>query len=168
MTKNPPEAFFYPPNTRGNPPTPALVSQNMAVRRTRQDRFLGGVLGGIARALRVSPWLLRTIFVALLLSRIFTLPALSLYLLAWMFLPEANEGPPALSVAGSLLVRSGPIRRSRRERILAGVCGGVAEYYKLNPLWLRVGVLVFTLLTLGWGSVLYILAAFTLPLESRT
>ena len=140
----------------------------MAVRRTRQDRFLGGVLGGIARALRVSPWLLRAIFVALLLSRIFTLPALSLYLLAWMFLPEANEGPPALSVAGSLLVRSGPIRRSRRERILAGVCGGVAEYYKLNPLWLRVGVLVFTLLTLGWGSVLYILAAFTLPLESRT
>jgi len=140
----------------------------MALRRTRQDRFLGGVLGGIARALRISPWLLRAIFVALLLSRVFTLPALSLYVLAWMFLPEADEGPPALSVAGPLLVRSGPIRRSRRERILAGVCGGVAEYYKLNPLWLRIGVLLFTLLTLGWGSVLYILAAFTLPLESRT
>jgi phage shock protein C len=139
----------------------------MAVRRNRQDRFLGGVLGGIARALRISPWLLRAIFIALLLSRIFLLPALALYILAWMFLPEADEGPGIRGWSGTGLVRLGPIRRSRRERMLAGVCGGLAEYYHLNPLWLRIGVFLFTLLTLGWGSVAYIVAAFAVPLESR-
>ena len=95
------------------------------------------------------------------------MPALALYILAWMFLPESDEGPRNVGWTSVGLVRLGPIRRSRQERLLAGVCGGLAEYYHLNPLWLRMGVLLFTLLTLGWGSVIYIVAAFAVPLESR-
>lgn len=28
--------------------------------------------------------------------------------------------------------------RSRQERVIAGVCGGLAEYFKMDPTWMRV------------------------------
>ena len=36
-------------------------------------------------------------------------------------------------------------RRSRDERVLAGVCGGLAEYFRLDPTVVRVGVVLSAL-----------------------
>ncbi|MFQ5922978.1 MAG: PspC domain-containing protein [Anaerolineales bacterium] len=31
-----------------------------------------------------------------------------------------------------------PLRRSRSDRVLGGVCGGLGEFYGIKPLWFRI------------------------------
>jgi phage shock protein PspC (stress-responsive transcriptional regulator) len=39
--------------------------------------------------------------------------------------------------------------RSNQQRVIAGVCGGLGEYFAVDPIWFRIG---FVVLTLGGGS----------------
>jgi phage shock protein C len=34
------------------------------------------------------------------------------------------------------------LRRSRRDRMIAGVCGGLGEFFGVNPFWFRLGFLI--------------------------
>ncbi|MFP4200936.1 MAG: PspC domain-containing protein [Bacillota bacterium] len=54
------------------------------------------------------------------------------------------------------------LRRSRKERILAGVCGGVAEYFSVDPVLVRLLWAAFALLE-GAGILLYIVAWIIMP-----
>ena len=45
--------------------------------------------------------------------------------------------------------------RSRRDRKIAGVCGGLGEYFGLDPVWVRVAFIIFLLLG---GSALLVYA----------
>lgn len=54
------------------------------------------------------------------------------------------------------------IHRSRDERMVAGVCGGVAEYLNVDPTIVRLGMVVLTLLG-GVGLVLYLAAWILVP-----
>ena len=56
--------------------------------------------------------------------------------------------------------------RSRRDRKIAGVCGGLGEYFDLDPIIFRIGFAVLTLAG-GSGLVLYLLAWLFLPEEGR-
>jgi len=55
--------------------------------------------------------------------------------------------------------------RSEKERLLAGVCGGLAEYFKLDPVLVR---LIFVLLALfsGLGIIAYIVLWILAPRAS--
>ena len=35
-----------------------------------------------------------------------------------------------------------PLRRSSRDRWIAGVCGGLGEFFGLSPAWFRVGFVI--------------------------
>lgn len=54
--------------------------------------------------------------------------------------------------------------RSRKERMMCGVCGGVAEYFNIDPTIVR---LLFLLFVFGAGSgiLAYIIAAIVIPDE---
>lgn len=56
--------------------------------------------------------------------------------------------------------------RSINERILGGVCGGIAEYFKVDPVLVRI---IFIILFFGAGSGLlaYIVAWIIVPEEPR-
>ncbi len=54
--------------------------------------------------------------------------------------------------------------RSKEDRVLAGVCGGFAEYFNVNPIIVRLGFAAFSLV-FGGGIILYILAAILMPDE---
>jgi phage shock protein C len=54
--------------------------------------------------------------------------------------------------------------RSRRDRIIAGVCGGFAEYFQVDPVLVRVVWIFFTLFG-GSGILAYILAVIIVPEE---
>ncbi len=56
--------------------------------------------------------------------------------------------------------------RSIDERILGGVCGGIAEYFKVDPVLVRI---IFIVLFFGAGSGLlaYIIAWIIVPEEPR-
>lgn len=56
--------------------------------------------------------------------------------------------------------------RSRRERQLAGVAGGIAEYLEVDPTVVRILWLLSILLG-GFGILLYIVMAFVVPLDPR-
>jgi len=58
------------------------------------------------------------------------------------------------------------LERSRSNRMLAGVCGGLARYFDLNPAFYRVGFVVLTLLG-GAGVLIYIAAALVIPEEGK-
>ena len=47
------------------------------------------------------------------------------------------------------------LRRSRTDRMLAGVCGGLAESFDVDPALIRVGMVAFTVLGAGAPVVLY-------------
>ena len=39
-------------------------------------------------------------------------------------------------------VRGAGLRRSRTNRIVAGVCGGLGDFFGVDPFWFRLGFLV--------------------------
>ena len=45
------------------------------------------------------------------------------------------------------------MKRSQN-RILAGVCGGIAEYYRVDPLWIRLAFALLAVCSLGIAAVL--------------
>src|SRR5689334_4432649 len=56
------------------------------------------------------------------------------------------------------------LERSRDERMVAGVAGGLARYFDLHPMFFRVGFVVLTLLG-GSGILIYLAAALVIPNE---
>ena len=56
--------------------------------------------------------------------------------------------------------------RSRTDKIIGGVCGGVANYFNIDPVFIR---LIFVLLFLlkGSGVLIYIIAWIIMPLEEE-
>ncbi len=62
-----------------------LVSVSKSFRRSRADRWLGGVCGGIGRATGVETWVWRLLFAVLFFGAGF---GVLLYLLLWIFVPS--------------------------------------------------------------------------------
>lgn len=52
--------------------------------------------------------------------------------------------------------------RSRTQRMLAGVCGGIAEYFNVDPTLIRLAWVVFCFIG-GSGILAYIIAAIVVP-----
>ncbi|MES2311891.1 MAG: PspC domain-containing protein [Pseudomonadota bacterium] len=52
--------------------------------------------------------------------------------------------------------------RSRNDRKLAGICGGIAEYYGWDPTLVRVAWIVLTLLG-GSGILIYLILWLVMP-----
>jgi phage shock protein C len=57
--------------------------------------------------------------------------------------------------------------RSEKDSMLAGVCGGIAEYFEVDPTLIRLIWVVGTLASFGFGILLYIIAAIIIPEKSK-
>jgi len=55
--------------------------------------------------------------------------------------------------------------RSEEDRILGGVCGGIAEVYNLDPTLVRLITVVFALT--GAAEIVYLIAWLIMPTESE-
>lgn len=81
------------------PPAPESSARTPRLMRSRTDRVLGGVAGGIGQHLGIDPVIVRLVFVVLVLAGGSGLLA---YLIAWIVIPEAPkdaEPAPARPVA---------------------------------------------------------------------
>lgn len=58
------------------------------------------------------------------------------------------------------------LTRSRTDKIIAGVCGGIANYFKIDPIIIRLAFLLLFLLK-GSGILIYIIAWIIMPLEPK-
>lgn len=58
------------------------------------------------------------------------------------------------------------LHKSSEHKILAGVCGGIADFFDISPLPLRAGFLALSLV-FGLGALAYLFAALVIPAESE-
>ena len=56
------------------------------------------------------------------------------------------------------------LHRSSTEKVVSGVCGGIGEYFDLDPTLVRVGYVGLSIFSGGGpGLVLYIILMFVIP-----
>lgn len=80
------------------PSLPPAVSAVNTLRRSRDDRWLGGVCGGLGRLTAVDSWVWRLIFVLLVAC---AGTGVLLYLVMWVLVPvDAAPGPVAAAGHG--------------------------------------------------------------------
>jgi len=127
------------------------------LRRSATDRMLGGVCAGVADYLDVDSTIVRLVWLLLVIFPVPLVPAILGYLIAWMVIPTAvpSEAP---APARRLL-------RSRTDRQLAGVCGGIAEYLGADSTIIRV---VWAILSVVPGAIIggliaYLVAWIVIP-----
>jgi phage shock protein C len=56
--------------------------------------------------------------------------------------------------------------RSRKDRMIAGVCGGLAEYLNADPVWIRL-FFILLLVATGFGFWAYLILWIIVPEEGR-
>ena len=54
------------------------------------------------------------------------------------------------------------LTKSKSKRMVAGVCGGIAEYFEIDPTLVRLGFVALSFL-FGGGVMVYIIAAIIMP-----
>ena len=52
-----------------------------------------------------------------------------------------------------------------RERMIGGVCGGIAQFFELDPTLVRIAYALLTIFTLFSGIVVYIILWIIVPKE---
>jgi phage shock protein C len=57
------------------------------------------------------------------------------------------------------------LRRSRTNRMLAGVCGGLAEFFGISAFWFRLGMLIALIPGGVPGLLIYLLLWIMVPSE---
>jgi len=55
------------------------------------------------------------------------------------------------------------LRRSRNNRVLAGVCGGLAEFFGISAFWFRLGMVIAFIPGGVPGILLYVLLWLVIP-----
>ncbi len=58
--------------------------------------------------------------------------------------------------------------RSREQRMVCGVCGGIAEYFNIDATLVRLAMVLITACSFGTGLLVYFLAAIIIPDEPGT
>lgn len=60
------------------------------------------------------------------------------------------------------------LHRSRSDRKIAGVLGGIAEYFGFDPSWMRIAYVIATIVTgVAPLTFLYVVMAFVVPKAPR-
>lgn len=117
--------------------------------KSRMNKKICGVCGGIAAALEVDAIIIRAIFLASVFYSMGT--AILVYFIA-AFCLDVNDN--------ELIVPN--MYRSRENKKIFGVCGGIAEYFEMDAFILRM-LFVFVTLFFGFGFFTYIILALMLP-----
>ena len=58
-----------------------------------------------------------------------------------------------------------PLQRSRSDRMVAGVCGGIAAVANIDPTIVRLLAVLIILSSMGTGLAIYLILALVMPLE---
>ena len=72
-------------------------------------------------------------------------------------------------MTGDTLTRTTPpdtkprLMRSRSDRVVAGVCGGLGAYFGVDPVVFRIAFVVLALSGWGGGALLYVIAWIVMP-----
>jgi phage shock protein C len=72
------------------------------------------------------------------------------------------------NLLSEILMAKKVLRRNTRNQMIAGVCAGFADYFDLEVIWVRLGVVALGILTGGFPIVpAYIAAIIIIPKEGE-
>lgn len=126
----------------------------MKLYRCRWDRKIAGICGGLGQYLRLDPTLVRIAFLILLFPTFGIM--LLLYGLGWWLIPE---GPKSY-----IEPKCKKLYRSRKNRMIGGVCAGFAEYFGIDANIIRLSTVVIGIFTGFFPAIIvYVLALFVIP-----
>lgn len=125
--------------------------------RSRSKKMIGGVCGGLGDYFKIDPTLIRLlVFVVCMFTAIF--PIAIAYIIAWLIIPEAPKGFKS--------VHYKKLYRSEKSKYFSGFCGGLAEYFRLDPSLVRIVYVAVMILTAGIPLlVTYIFGSIITPLK---
>lgn len=106
--------------------------------RSRSDSVVGGVCGGFGDYWGIDPVILRLILIFVTVITAFA-PMLFLYLIAWVIIPLEPVG-----YEGRVYSR---LYRSKYDRRIAGICGGLAQSFGIDSTVLRLVLVVLCIVT---------------------
>lgn len=144
----------------------AEASSKRYLRRSRVDRQVGGVCGGIAAYFDTDPVFVRATWVILTIIPGAIFLGVLAYLAAWPIIPEAQPGSEAPVAESSTGVwRGRRLYRSSTDSKIGGVCGGIAEYFAVDStavrlLWVALSIFPGAIVC---GVLTYIVAWFIMP-----
>jgi phage shock protein PspC (stress-responsive transcriptional regulator) len=126
--------------------------------RRPDEGKLGGVCAGMAEYFDVDVVLVRAAWVVLSIWPGAIVFGLIAYVAAWVLMPRAETAPGTPAPRARLL-------RSRTDRRIAGVCGGLAEYFDVDPTVVRVSWVIVSILcgAVVFGVIAYLVAWFIIP-----
>lgn len=58
------------------------------------------------------------------------------------------------------------LKRSRINRSISGVCGGIGEYFRIDPVVIRLIWVIASFASVGVGVLVYFIAALIIPEEN--
>jgi phage shock protein C len=138
--------------SEGNHPKRRLV-------RRPADGKIGGVCAGLADYFNTDVALVRAAWIVLSIWPGAVVLGVIAYLAAWLLMPRAEAADGASAAPQPRLVRS------RTDRRIAGVCGGLAEYFDVDPTIVRVTWVILSIIAgaVVFGIVAYVIAWFIIP-----
>lgn len=64
-----------------------------------------------------------------------------------------------------MMTQRQPLRRSRHNRMIAGVCGGLGEFFGISPFWFRLAMFISFIPGGVPGVLIYLIAMIMIPAE---
>ncbi|HCX72366.1 MAG TPA: hypothetical protein DHM37_01480 [Candidatus Cloacimonas sp.] len=128
---------------------------------SQKNRVIAGVCGGLAESLGIDANIVRAIFG---LSVFFGGAGLFLYLVLMIILPKDTNYEEKEIIDVEVKNKSGKIYRSWDNKMIAGVCAGLARYLSWDVSLVRI-IFVLLFLSGGIGAILYLIFWLLFPLE---
>ena len=123
-----------------------------------RDKKFAGVCDGIGKSLHIDPTFIRILFVSLALMTAIV-PVLIAYIVCALVLTQPPEGYVEVENSYRKITKG-------KEKKIAGVCDGIAKYFGIDTMIVR---LIFVALTLwvGGGIMAYIVCLIMIPDEAQ-
>ena len=124
--------------------------------RSRTNGTIAGVCAGLANYYGVDVVLVRLLFVILSIAGAI-IGGVIVYVAAWIIMPEGDDQP--------VVADKRVLRRSTTDKWMAGICGGMAEYFQVDAALVR---LVWVIGSIFCGAIIggilvYALAWIIIP-----
>lgn len=136
----------------------------------RKRGIFGGVCAGLADYFGVDAFIVR---VAFIISTLVWPPMVLVYAVLYVCLNDKPASQIASSIANTRVCRHfrnvdyrKRLYKSRRNKKIAGVCGGLANYFEISSFWVRLAFILALFVFLGPFAIFaYIVAAIVMDKE---
>ena len=131
---------------------------------SHQNKMLTGVCGGLSESFGINAMIIRGIF---LITLFFGGTGIIAYLILFAVLPKSRQEPDIIDIEPEPEEEmKNKIYRKWDDRMIAGVCSGIAQYLNWDVSFIRIAFVIMSF-TGGVGVVLYAIFWFMFPNEEN-